>query len=79
MYCIVLYAFKSLYCTIVLNKLVNGDLSRFFWLSCLCPLVLLVPKHFYIILLSNLSILNVTDEGYSRNASCALNNISAFL
>ena len=45
MYCIVLYAFKSLYCTIVLNKLVIGDLSRFFWLSCLCPLVLLVPKH----------------------------------
>ena len=29
--------------------------------------------------LSNLSILNVPDEGYSRNASCILNLISTFL
>ena len=29
--------------------------------------------------LSNLSILSVPDEGYSRNASCALNLISTFL
>jgi len=28
---------------------------------------------------SNLSILSVPDEGYSRNASCALNLISTFL
>jgi len=49
-----------------------GDLSRF-WLSCLGPLVLLLPK------LSKRTILSVPDEGYSRNASCALNLISTFL
>ena len=32
-----------------------------------------------LIWLSNLSILSVPDEGYSRNASCALNQISTFL
>jgi hypothetical protein len=32
-----------------------------------------------IILLSNLSILRVPEEGYSRNASCALNLMSTFL
>ena len=39
----------------------------------------IAPKHLPIICLSNLSILNVPDEGYSRNASCALNVISTFL
>jgi len=29
--------------------------------------------------LSNLSIFRVTDAGYSRNASCALNLISTFI
>jgi hypothetical protein len=33
----------------------------------------------YMYLVSNLSILNVIDEGYSRNESCALNLISTFL
>jgi hypothetical protein len=33
---------------------------------------------FKIILLSNLSVLSVPDEGYSRNAPCALNWISTF-
>jgi hypothetical protein len=41
-------------------------------------LVLLLPK-LSIIWLSNLSMLSVHDEGYSRNASCALNLISTFL
>jgi len=53
------------------------DFSRF-WLSCLGPLVLFFPK-LQIIWLSNLSNLSVPDEGYSRNKSCALNLISAFL
>jgi hypothetical protein len=51
-----------------------GVLSRF-WLFCLGPLVLLLP----IIWLSGLSILSVPDEGYSRNALCALNLIATFL
>jgi len=51
-----------------------GDLSPF-WLSCLSPLVLLLPK-LTIIWLSYLSILIIPDEGFSRNASCALNLIS---
>ena len=40
-----------------------------FWLSCLGPLVLLLPK-LWIIWLSNLSILSLPDEGYSRKTSC---------
>ena len=47
-----------------------------FWLSCLCPMLLL--RKFQIIWRSNLPILNVPDEGYSRDASCALNLISTF-
>jgi hypothetical protein len=47
-----------------------------FWLSCLCPILLL--RKFQIIWRSNLPILNVPDEGYSRDASCALNLISTF-
>jgi hypothetical protein len=35
--------------------------------------VLLLPKHL------NLSIVSVPDEGYRRNASCALNLISTFV
>ena len=53
--------------TIKLNSLLSGsllsgicDLCRF-WLSCLGPLVLLLP------ILSNLSMLSVPDEGYSSN------------
>ena len=38
-----------------------------------------VNMHNYIIWLSNLSTLSVPDEGYSRNASCALNLIFTFL
>ena len=34
---------------------------------------------YYIILLSNLSMLRVPNEGYSRNTLCALNVISTFL
>jgi len=47
-------------------------------LSCLDLLVLFIPK-LLIIWLSNLPIFGVPDEGYSRNASCALNLISALL
>ena len=39
------------------------------------PLVLLLPK-ILIIWLSNLLILSVPDEGYSRNVSCTLNLLS---
>jgi hypothetical protein len=35
--------------------------------------------YFYIIWISDLSALSVPDEGYSRNASCALNLIFTFL
>ena len=54
-----------------------GEILSRFWLSCLGPFGFIAPK-IYIILLSNLSILNVPDEGYSSNASCALNLISTF-
>jgi hypothetical protein len=52
----------------------SNDYSRF-WLSCLCPLV----SYLHIICLSNISILSVPEEGYSRNAPCGVNLISAFL
>jgi hypothetical protein len=57
-----------------------GDLSRF-WLSCLGPSILLLPNTLFNIIIwpSNLSILSLPDEGYSRNASCALNLKSTFL
>jgi hypothetical protein len=42
------------------------------------PLVLLLPK-FLIIRLSNLPILSIPSERYSRNGSCALILISTFL
>jgi hypothetical protein len=45
---------------------------------CVGPLLLLLPK-LYIIWLSNLSILSVPDEGYSRSVLCELNLISVFL
>ena len=54
-----------------------GDFSRF-WQSCLESLVLLLPK-LWICCLSNLSVFSVPDEGYPRNALCALNLISTFL
>jgi hypothetical protein len=54
-----------------------GDLCRF-CLSCLGALVYLLPIRFLIIVLSILSTLSVSDEGYSRNVSCALNMISTF-
>ena len=47
------------------------------WLSCLDLLVLLLPK-LWINWFSNLSILNVPDEGNSRNVSRALSLISTF-
>jgi hypothetical protein len=46
-------------------------------LSCLGPLVLLLLK-LYIIWLSNLSMLSVPDEGYSRNAMCPIYCIFTF-
>jgi len=49
-----------------------SDLSRV-WLSCLDPLVYLLPN------ISNLLIMGVPDDGYSRNASFALNSIYTFL
>ena len=39
-------------------------------------LLFIAPKYFYIIWFSIISILNVPDESYYRNASCALNFIS---
>ena len=43
------------------------------------PFGFIVPKYFLIIWLYNLSILNVPDEGDSRNTSRALNLISTFV
>ena len=48
-----------------------GELSRL-WLSCLGPLVLSL-RSFSIIWLSDLSIVNVHSESYSRKASFILN------
>ena len=53
-----------------------GNLSQL-WLSCLGPLGLMLPK-ILIAWLSNLSILSIHDEGYSRNVSYALILISTF-
>ena len=50
---------------------VINDLCRL-WLSLLGSLVLMLLK-LYIIWYSNLLILSVPDDGYPRNASCALN------
>ena len=44
-----------------------------------CPLLRFFHEKVVIIWFSNLLILSVPDEGYSRNASCALNLISTFL
>ena len=63
--------------TLVLLPQVQVTSCRF-WLPCVCPLVILLPK-FSFIWLSNLSILSVPDEGYFKSASCALNLISTFL
>jgi hypothetical protein len=70
---------KSLLLIVVHNML---------WLGCctrmglseqyLRPLGFIAPMHFWMFWLSNLSISSVV-EGYSRNASCALNLISTFL
>ena len=54
-----------------------GD-HRWFWLSCLNPLVFFAHKDFKTIWLFYLLILSVLDENYSRNAWCALNH-SKFL
>lgn len=43
------------------------------------PLGLLAPKHFLIIWFSNLATIKVSDEGYSRNMWCAINQKSKFL
>ena len=45
----------------------------------LTPFGIIAPTHFWIIRLSNLSILSLPDEGYSRNASCVLTLISTFV
>jgi hypothetical protein len=42
------------------------------WLSSLDTLIFLLPKYSLIIWLSNLMILSVPDEGYSRNVLCTL-------
>jgi len=42
------------------------------------PFGLVAPKNFRIISLSNILTMNVADEGYSKNASCALNKLSTF-
>ena len=44
-------------------------------ISCLGPLVLLLPK-VLIIWFSNLSIMSLPDEGYARNTPCTLDLIS---
>ena len=54
------------------RNLYIGNLCRF-WLSCLSALVYLLLIRFLIIVLSS-----VSDEGYSRNVSCALNMICTF-
>ena len=54
-----------------------GDLNQCL-LSCLGPLVLLLPK-LCIIYLFCVLILSVPDEGYSKNALGALNLTSTFL
>ena len=56
----------------------NPSVRSRLWLSCLGPWVLLLPN-ILIIWLSNLLILSVPDEGYSRNVPCALNLMSTFL
>jgi hypothetical protein len=50
-----------------------------FWLSCLSPLVFLFPKILKIIWLSNLSTLNMHDEGYFRNSPCTINYVPTYL
>ena len=50
-----------------------------FWLSCFGSLVLLPPKDFKIIWPSNLLILIVPDEGYSRNVLYEVSLIFTFL
>ena len=42
-------------------------------------MMVLLTKTFKVIWLYNLSTLSVPDEGYSRNASCALNCISILI
>jgi hypothetical protein len=55
------------------------DLTQF-WISCLGPLVFLLPKTLnYGIWFSNNLATSVPDESYSRNVSCALNLIYMFL
>ena len=76
------------YCNLLFLHNVNIDKTKVllpqaqlilaeFWVFCKGPLVLLLPKHL-IIWVSNLSILSVPDEDYSRNASCTLNLITTF-
>jgi len=43
------------------------------------PFGFIAPKDFKIIWFSNLIIMSVHDDGYFRNASCALHWISTFL
>ena len=60
---------------------INQGISRV-CLSCLCPLVPPSPppqNTLKMICLSNILTLSIPDEGYSRNASCAINQISTLL
>jgi hypothetical protein len=59
-------------------KKINGILRRF-WLSCFDRLVFLFPKSFIFFWICNLLTMNIPDEGFSRNVSCARNQISTFL
>jgi len=55
-----------------------GD-RTWFWISCSGPFGFIGSKHFWIIWLSNRSIMSVPDEDYFRNATCALHLISPFI
>ena len=45
----------------------------------ICLDFICIFKHFYFIRLSNISILRIPDDGYSRSLSCTLNLICTFL
>lgn len=55
-----------------------ADVGRW-WLSCLGPLIFLLQNTYIIICVSYLLTLIVLDEGHSRSASGALNQISTLL
>jgi hypothetical protein len=62
----------------MLLVIISRYTSQRVWLSCIGPLVLLLPKH-EIIWLSNLSIMSVPDEGFSRNMRTKFDNYVFYL